>query len=312
MSEKYQSKLIAGTRGSDLALAQANNTVNLLRAEWPDVEFVIKKMKTAGDRFSDAAIENIGVGVFTKEIEQELLREGIDLAIHSLKDLPTRQPEGLVLASVLKREDPRDALVSKHGLKLSELPEGAKIGTSSIRRKSQLLAYRPDLDIVPFRGNVPTRLRRLGVMPLDAIVLAAAGLKRLGMDDSITEYIEPDIMLPSPGQGALALETRIRDNETIDIVRKLEDEQSRTEVLAERQLLELLGGGCQAPIGVLAEVREDAISLRAVVASGDGKQVLRAQAQGQTGDWRGVTWKVAQELKKSGASQILEETRSGS
>jgi hydroxymethylbilane synthase len=311
MSDKGSREILVGTRGSELAMAQTGAVVALLSEKWPGHTFTIRTVTTSGDRFSDAPAFDIGTGIFTKEIERGLLNRTLDIAVHSLKDLPTAQPEGLAVAAVLPREDPRDALVSKNGAKLAELPEGARIGTGSVRRAAQLLAFRSDLEIVSMRGNVPTRLKKLESMNLDAIVLAAAGLRRLELQDSITEILDPDVMLPAAGQGIVAIEARSRDADIIEIVRALEDDNARVEALAERQLLDLLGGGCQAPVGTLARVEKDAIELRGAVVSPDGSHVLKAQAEGGVKDWRDVTWKVAQELKNGGAQEILKAARRG-
>ena len=286
-------------------MAQAGQVVKLLSAAWPSRSFTIRTVKTSGDRFSDSEIPAIGTGVFTREIERGLQSGTLDIAVHSLKDLPTMQPEGLAVAAVLKREDPRDALVARDGLTLAGLPAGARIGTGSIRRAAQLRALREDLDIVSIRGNVPTRLKKFETMNMDAIVLAAAGLIRLGRDDAITEILDTEIMLPAAGQGVVAVEARVRDDEIIELLRPLEDDPARVESLAERQLLELLGGGCRAPLGALARAQNGAVELDAVVLSPDGGRVLRARARGESRDWRDVTWKVAQELRNAGAEEVL-------
>lgn len=311
MPETSRREILVGTRGSDLALAQAGEVVSMLSESWPERTFTIRTVKTSGDRFSDKAVPSIGIGVFTLELERALINRSVDLAVHSLKDLPTAQPEGLAITAVLKREDPRDVLISRSGTALAELREGARIGTGSVRRAAQLAAYRADFRVVSMRGNVPTRLEKLESMDLDAIVLAAAGLRRLGMESNITEYLEPEIMLPAAGQGVVAIETRVRDSEVIEITRKLEDDTARIEILAERQLLELMGGGCHAPVGALARVEGDGIELRAVVAAPDGSVAVRAESIGTSGDWRAVTWKVAQELQSGGAGEIIERTRRG-
>jgi hydroxymethylbilane synthase len=206
--ERESREILVGTRASELALSQTKWAVGQLAAARPDRAYAIRTVTTAGDRFAEEAIPNIGTGVFTKEIERNLLNRTLDMAVHSLKDLPTAQPEGLAVAAVLEREDPRDALVSRNGTKLADLPQGARVGTGSIRRAAQLRAFRSDLDIISMRGNVPTRLAKLDSMGLDAIVLAAAGLKRLGRGDSITETLEPDMMLPAAAQGIVAIEAR--------------------------------------------------------------------------------------------------------
>ncbi len=304
-------EVIVGTRGSELAMAQARQVVELLDAAWPQHAFTVRAVKTSGDRFPDASIPAIGTGVFTRDIERGLLNRTLDIAVHSLKDLPIQQPEGLVIAAVLAREDPRDALVSRTGTGLSGLRQGARIGTGSIRRAAQLRAHRPDFEIVSMRGNVPTRLKKLESMELDAIVLAAAGLKRLGLQDRVTEILDAQIMLPAAGQGIVAVETRAMDGEILETVGPLEDDTARIEALTERQLLELLGGGCRAPIGALARAADGRVELSAVVVSPEGAPVVKAKARGSLEDWRDVTWQVAQELKAGGAAEILEQARGG-
>jgi hydroxymethylbilane synthase len=304
-------EILVGTRASELALAQAKSAVKQLAAARPDRTFRIRTITTAGDRFAEEAIPSIGAGVFTKEIERNLLNRTLDIAVHSLKDLPTAQPEGLAMAAVLEREDPRDALVSRDETKLADLPRGGRIGTGSIRRAAQLKAFRADFEIVSMRGNVPTRLAKLESLDLDAIVLAVAGLKRLEREDTITEILEPDIMLPAAAQGIVAIEARARDADIIDIVRAVEHDTTRIEALAERQLLDLLGGGCYAPIGTLARIENGHIGLNAVVCAPDGTRAFRAQAEGDSAQWRDVTWKVAQELIGSGAQEILRQVRGG-
>ena len=309
--QKDTREILVGTRGSDLALSQAKWAIEQLAAARPDHKFAVRTVTTSGDRFAEEEIHQLGTGVFTKEIERSLLNRTIDIAVHSLKDLPTVQPEGLAVAAVLEREDPLDALISRNGVKLADLPQGARIGTGSIRRAAQLRAYRPDFDIISMRGNVPTRLQKLESMNLDAIVLATAGLKRLGREDAITETLETEVMLPAAAQGIVAIEARVRDSDIIDIVRSVEHEQTRVEALAERQLLDLLGGGCRAPIGALARMDNGRIALNACVVSPDGTSALKAQAEGESSDWRDVTWKVAQELMGSGAKEILRQIRGG-
>jgi hydroxymethylbilane synthase len=312
MPENEPREILVGTRGSELALAQAGLVVEQLRALWPQHTFTIKAIATAGDRFADAAIPRMGVtGVFTSEIERGLLNGTIDIAVHSLKDMPTAQPEGLAIAAMLTREDPRDALVSREGRKLAELPERARVGTGSIRRAAQLRAYRRDLDLVSIRGNVPTRLRKLDELKLDSIVLAAAGLVRLGQRDVITELLDPELMIPAAGQGVVAVQTRVRDGAAVDLVRPLENAAARVEALAERQLVELLGGGCHAPIGVLARARDDRVTLSAAVVMPDGSKAVRAAGEGNSRDWRDVTWKMTHDLREGGATDILKKARRG-
>ena len=260
-----------GTRGSQLALWQAEYVRKCLNDHFPDHSIERKVIKTTGDRITDRSLVGLGKGVFTKEIEIALLDGTIDLAVHSMKDLPTDLPDGLCIAAIPVREDPRDVLVTQSGLFLNQLPKGAKIGTTSPRRKSQLLHLRPDLQVVDVRGNLDTRLRKLHETELDGVILAAAGIKRLMGEETITEYFESDRMVPAAGQGALGVEIRQDDLEIKTLLDAINDSRSETEVLAERVVLGELGGGCQVPIGVNARLENDRLHLIATVCSPDGK-----------------------------------------
>ena len=260
-----------GTRGSQLALWQAEYVRKCLNDHFPDHSIERKVIKTTGDRITDRSLVGLGKGVFTKEIEIALLDGTIDLAVHSMKDLPTDLPDGLCIAAIPVREDPRDVLVTQSGLFLDQLPKGAKIGTTSPRRKSQLLHLRPDLQVMDVRGNLDTRLRKLNETELDGVILAAAGIKRLMGEEMITEYFEADRMVPAAGQGALGVEIRQDDLEIKTLLDAINDSRSETEVLAERVVLGELGGGCQVPIGVNARLENDRLHLIATVCSPDGK-----------------------------------------
>lgn len=310
MQREENQKIVVGTRGSELALAQARAVVAHLEAAWPGRVFTIKTVTTTGDRFKEKDAAEIGTGIFTKEIERQLISRGIDIAVHSLKDLPTSLADGLTLAAATAREDPRDALISANGVKLAGLPEGARIGTGSVRRAAMLLAYRRDFEIVPIRGNVPTRIKKLETMKLAAVVLALAGLRRLGLEDAPTEIIEPDVMLPAAGQGIVALEARSDDTEVLEIAHAIEDPAARIEAQAERHLMALLGGGCRAPIGMLARAGQGKLSLTGAVLSPDGKRVVKAHGAGASDNWREVAGQVADKLHAGGAAQILTEIRS--
>ena len=266
--------LVIASRGSQLALWQARWVAAQLAAAGHECRIEI--IKTTGDKITDVPLAKVGTkGLFTKEIEEALLDGRAHLAVHSLKDLPTELPEGLVLAAIPEREDPRDAMV---GRTLADLPQGAKVGTSSLRRAAQLRQLRPDLQVESMRGNLDTRLRKLDEGQYDAIVLAAAGLKRLGWGDRIAEILSPELMCPAVGQGALAIETRGRASTAS---RMLDHADTRTAVLAERGVLGALGGGCQVPIGALRHrVRRIASTSSAIVASPDGTEVIRAEAEG--------------------------------
>jgi hydroxymethylbilane synthase len=309
-------KIIVGSRQSSLALTQTNQTIQLLRdlcaREELPYTFEVKPIITRGDRILDVTLSKVGgKGLFVKEIEEALLNQGIDLAIHSMKDMPFELPEGLTIGAVPKREDPRDCLISNEGLGLSDLPIGARVGTSSLRRSAQLQAYRPDLRIESIRGNIDTRLRKLTEEGFDAILLAAAGLHRMGWKDRITEYLSPDVCLPAVGQGALAIECRSDDDDVLSLLRRLNDLGTERTVAAERRLLGLLNGGCQVPIGAYAQLESEApdaaLFLTGMVASPDGNRILREAAAGD--DSQLVGSEVAQALLRRGADIILAEAR---
>jgi len=255
----------------------------------------------------DVALSRIGdKGLFTREIEQALLRGEIDLAVHSLKDLPSELPPGLVLAAVLPRANPADVLLSRSGKHLHELPAGAVIGSSSLRRIAQLKAYRPDLKVVDIRGNVETRIRKMEEQGLDAIVLACAGLSRLGLEAAITQVLPPDIMLPAVGQGAIAVEIRENDNHTRELLQAIKSEETEAEVIAERAFLRELEGGCQVPIACLGRVNGSQLLLQGLVASLDGKQVIRGQKTVGRAGAKIAGIELAAQLKERGAREILE------
>ena len=247
------SEIKIGTRGSQLALFQANWVKDQLLRTRPDLKVTLVKIKTTGDKIQDVPLAKIGgKGLFVKEIEESLLDKRIDLAVHSIKDVPTEFPQGLHLSVITKREDPRDVFISRNGKTLSDLPQGAKIGTSSLRRQAQLLHFRNDFELIPLRGNLDTRLKKLETMRLDGIVLALAGVKRLGLEERITEVIPSEISLPATGQGALGIETRMNDREVEDQIRFLDDRDSSVAITAERAFLKKLEGGCQVPIAAYA------------------------------------------------------------
>ena len=302
--------VVIGSRGSALALWQANWAKDSLEASFPHLEVEIKVIKTEGDRQAEVPLAQIGgKEVWTKEIELSLLSGEIDLAVHSLKDLPTQLPCGLCLGAVSTREDARDALVANNNILFAELPEGATIATSSLRRQAQLSAARPDLVFVPIRGNVDTRLKKLETEALDGIILAAAGLKRLGLGDRITECIDPSICIPAPGQAALGIEIREGDQRVSEWVEVLNDAETHCAVRAERAMLEHLGGGCRVPIGGFAEfdsVSIEVLILSGVVATPDGEQVIHKKIEAQAGQPEQLGIRVAKGLLAQGAGEILE------
>ena len=289
--------LVIASRGSQLALWQARWVAAQLSAAGQESRIEI--IKTTGDKITDVPLAKVGTkGLFTKEIEEALLDGRADLAVHSLKDLPTELPEGLVLAAVPEREDPRDAVV---GRKLAELAVGARVGTSSLRRAAQLRQLRPDLQVESVRGNLDTRLRKLDEGQYDAILLAAAGLKRLGWGDRIAEILPPEQMCPAVGQGALAIETRAGFAQ----VAMLDHADTHTAILAERAVLAALGGGCQVPIGAYATVSEGRVLVLAIVAAPDGTQVIRAEAEGGEAQAAEIGARLAADLLQRGAREIL-------
>jgi hydroxymethylbilane synthase len=294
-----------GTRGSALALAQSGWVRDRLRRGHPDIEVGLCVIKTSGDRFIDTPIANIGgKGVFTKELEDALLGNEIDLAVHSMKDLPTELPSGLAIAAVPAREDPRDVLVGRGALKLNDLPAGAQVGTGSLRRRAQLLHYRGDLAIAPVRGNIDTRLRKLDEGEFAALIMAAAGLKRIGREDRIGEYLSDDVCVSAPAQGALAIEAR-EDAKIFELLGFLHDVDAAAEVSAERALLARLGGGCQVPIGARARVSGDRLSMIAIVADPHGSTLYRGEIAGLSREARELGCCLSEQLMGQGADKIL-------
>ncbi|MGA8272728.1 MAG: hydroxymethylbilane synthase [Candidatus Sulfotelmatobacter sp.] len=303
-------RLRIGSRGSQLALWQANHISALLRARGHEVEIEI--IHTTGDKITDVPLAmvgskgGLGKGIFTKEIEETLAAGRVDLAVHSLKDLPTELPQGFEIAAVTEREDPRDAFCSRLYSKIEDLPQGARVGTSSLRRQAQLKAIRPDLEIHPLRGNVDTRLRKLEQGQYDAIILASAGLKRLGKTELIKQIIPAAIMCPAAGQGALGIEIRKGDTATLERLSFLNDDAARGTTACERALLNRLGGGCQVPIGAFAEMKNGRLHLEAIVADPDGSKVLRESHDGDGNHPEELGNAVGEILLRRGGDEILE------
>ena len=264
-----------GTRASLLALRQANWVKARMEEQNPGLELTLVHIKTEGDKTDFPLFQIGGKGLFVKEIEEALLREEVDLAVHSAKDLPVLTPEGLALIAFPEREDPRDALISKDGNPWAKIPSGGKVGTSSLRRQAQLLSLRPDLEIVPLRGNLDTRLKKLFSLNLDAIVLASAGLRRMGWESRVTECFEPEVMLPAVGQGVIAIEARAKDRKIAALAARLNHPPTQLCFVAERAFLQRLGGGCQVPIAGLAQLASGRINLRGLVAATDGREIIR-------------------------------------
>ncbi|MBR1553124.1 MAG: hydroxymethylbilane synthase [Schwartzia sp.] len=303
-----KNQIVIGTRGSKLALWQADYVERRLREEYPGLFVTQKRVTTKGDRILDVPLAKIGgKGLFTKELEEEMLSGEIDLAVHSLKDMPASVPEGLVIAAVTKRLDPGDALVSNRFSSFAELPPGARVGTSSLRRRAQLLCARPDLTMIDLRGNVNTRLRKLDEGEYDAIVLAVAGLKRLGFADRIREVLPRDMLLPAVGQGALAIETRAGDQETRDMLAFLRDDDTVCCAEAERSFLARVEGGCQVPVGVYATAEGDGLTVEAVIASLDGQRAYRGAVKGARKDAAALGKNLAERLLAEGGAEILKE-----
>ncbi len=297
-----------GTRGSQLALWQANWVKETLTAAHPKLTVSLIKIKTSGDKIQDAPLAMIGgKGLFVKEIEEALLDQRIDLAVHSIKDVPTEFPKGLHLSVITKREDPRDVFISKDGTPLKDLPKGAKIGTSSLRRQAQLLHFRDDFEIIPLRGNVDTRLKKLSTENMDGILLAYAGLKRMGFDKKITEVIPADVFLPAIGQGALGIETRMGDQEVEGRIQFLNDSESAVAVTSERAFLKKLEGGCQVPIAAFGRTVGSTFQIDGLVGMTDGKRLIRHHLDGPINEAESIGIQLAEILLNQGAREILDE-----
>ncbi len=299
-----------GTRGSKLALWQANWVKSALTAGHPSLSVELEPIKTKGDKILDVALAKVGgKGLFVKEIEEALLNGHIDLAVHSMKDMPSEIPKGLCIGAIPQRETPQDVLISRKRLLLSQLGPNARIGTSSLRRTAQLLHARPDLVILPLRGNLDTRLKKLDAENLDAIILAAAGVKRLGLEYRITEYLDEKVMLPAVGQGALCIEIRENDPEVESIITLLEHHETRTVVMGERAFLKRLEGGCQVPIAAHGKIEKNRFTLCGLVATVDGTTVIRETLSGQKDSSERVGVTLADRLIEMGAKTIMENLR---
>lgn len=311
---KERKQIIIGTRGSKLALWQAEWVKAQIESLVPGVEVTLKKIKTTGDKILDVPLAKVGgKGLFVKEIEEAMLRGEIDLAVHSMKDVPTELPDGLHLGAICEREDPRDAFISGLSEKgftiksFNELPQGATIGTSSLRRSCQLKNLRPDLKIVQLRGNVDTRLRKLDEGQFDAIILASAGVKRLGHKDRITEYLPTDISLPAIGQGAIGIECRVDDEFINSIISRLNHQETAVCVKAERAFLRRLEGGCQVPIAAHAVLRDERVVLDGLVGSIEGDRIIRDSMEGSITDAEKIGVELAELILSRGGKEILDE-----
>lgn len=303
-------KFTIGSRGSELALWQTNATKTALAERFPQAAFDLKIIKTKGDKILDTALSKIGdKGLFTKEIETALMNGEIDLAVHSLKDLPTVQPEGLKIGAVSKRETPNDIFISKNYKSIEDLPQGARLATGSLRRKSQLLAFRPDLEIVEIRGNVPTRIEKYLASDLDGMILAYAGVHRLGLDAHIAQVIPTEILLPAVGQGVMAVEIREDDTEIAAMLDAINDAETKARITAERAFLRRLEGGCQVPIGAFAVIESGEIYLQGFVGNTDGSRVIRDAMRGANTDAENLGTTLAEKCLAAGANELLTEAR---
>ncbi len=303
-----RTKIKVGTRGSKLALAQTNWVIGKIREKHPGLEIETVIIKTKGDKITDVPLAKVGgKGLFVKEIEEALLRHDIDLAVHSMKDVPTELPEGLEIAIIPERESPYDVLISRNGKGLSDLPKGAKVGTSSLRRAAQIRARYPELTIENLRGNLDTRLRKLEEGLYDAIIVAEAGLLRLGLGDTPRERLSPEVMLPAIGQGALAIEVRRDDAELKEALSFLHHEETAVCVAAERAFLAALGGGCQVPLAAHAVLEDGRLLLEALIADPEGRTILRDSAAGSPSQAEEMGRSLAETLLSRGGKKILDE-----
>lgn len=299
-------RIVIGTRGSKLALRQSLMVKEALENLWEGLEVELSIIKTTGDKITDVPLAKVGgKGLFVKEIEDALLAGSVDLAVHSMKDVPAELPSGLIIGAIPKREDPRDVLVSVSYRSLMDLPQGAVVGTSSLRRTVQIRMLRPDLKVETLRGNLDTRLRKMKEGLFDAVILAAAGIHRMGWHEVIAEYLDPQEFLPAVGQGALGIEIREDDREIAELVSKIHDKTTAFSVTAERSFLRELEGGCQVPIGCHCFVENGTVRLVGMIASLDGATVVRDEIKGRLDEGEMLGRKLAQELRRKGGEEIL-------
>ena len=307
--EVIRSRVLVGTRGSGLSLRQTEEVLRQLRDAAPGIDFQVLTIKTGADAASEAPLATLGRGMFVKEIERALLDGEVDMAVHSLKDLPSTLPEGLTIGAVGQRLDARDVLVDRWGCSLEELPPGARIGTSSPRRSAQLKSLRPDVEATPIRGNVDTRLRKAKGPDYDGTVLAAAGVVRMGAEDQIAETLSTEDFVPAPGQGALAVEARADDSEMLDRLQALDHGPTRRDVTGERAFLQAIGGGCMVPVGAYARSDGDTMVLTAFLGSPDGTRVYKSKARGRASVPHEVALDAYERLLERGAGEFLKEYR---
>ena len=300
-------RVLVGSRASGLALRQTEEVLGLLRTLNPDADFEVSTLRTSGDAAPEAPLVSLGPGIFVKDIERALLSGEVAMAVHSLKDMPTVIPDGLIIGAVCQRLDPRDVLVNRWGCSLDELPPGARIGTSSPRRVAQLKALRRDVEALPIRGNVDTRLRKSRGADYDGVILAAAGLIRMNLEAEVAEFLSPSDFVPAPGQGALAVELREDDEETIAMLSAIDHYPTRRAVTAERAFLKVLGGGCQVPVGAYARSETDMMALMVFLASPDGSKVFKAKAVGGVNNPKELAIDAYQRLIERGAGGLMGE-----
>ena len=301
-------KIRVGTRGSNLALVQANWVSDRLKSLYPDMSVAVVPIRTRGDRMQNISLVEIGgKGIFVKEIEETLLRGDIDIAVHSMKDVPVDLPDGLIIGAIPEREDPRDVLISREGTKMEGLSKGARLGTGSLRRGMQIKRLMPDIEIVPVRGNIDTRIKKIVTENLDGIIVAAAGMKRMGRGREISQYIPIEVMMPSAGQGVLGIEMRESDRETKALIAPLNHLDTVVEISAERAFLRRLGGGCQVPIAGIARKSGNNLVIKGLVGSIDGRVMIMDEVRGDSSNWEDMGNTLAENILSMGGRAVLDE-----
>ena len=301
-------KIRVGTRGSNLALVQANWVSDRLKSLYPDMSVAVVPIRTRGDRMQNIYLVEIGgKGIFVKEIEETLLRGDIDIAVHSMKDVPVDLPDGLIIGAIPEREDPRDVLISREGTKMEGLSKGARLGTGSLRRGMQIKSLMPDIEIVPVRGNIGTRIKKIVTENLDGIIVAAAGMKRMGRGREISQYIPIEVMMPSAGQGVLGIEMRENDRETKALIAPLNHPDTVVEISAERAFLRRLGGGCQVPIAGIARKSGNNLVIKGLVGSIDGRVMIMDEVRGDSSNWEDMGNTLAENILSMGGRAVLDE-----
>ena len=301
-------KIRVGTRGSNLALVQANWVSDRLKSLYPDMSVEIVSIRTRGDRMQNISLVEIGgKGIFVKEIEETLLRGDIDIAVHSMKDVPVDLPDGLIIGAIPEREDPRDVLISREGTKMEGLSKGARLGTGSLRRGMQIKSFMPDIEIVPVRGNIGTRIKKIVTENLDGIIVAAAGMKRMGRGGEISQYIPIEVMMPSAGQGVLGIEMREGNREIEALIAPLNHPDTVVEISAERAFLRRLGGGCQVPIAGIARKSGNNLVIKGLVGSIDGRVMIMDEVQGDSSNWEDMGNTLAENILSMGGRAVLDE-----